>query len=67
MLPPFNPSHPDFVYDIGCYAVNKYIRGITIGLVDGRYSDVRQVNFGKPLQHLYKRYGSRAFSETEFR
>ena len=67
LIPSFGPKYPDFRTDIGCFAVNKYIRGIALGLTDGRYQDVRQINFGKPLFQLFQRYSHRTFSESEYR
>ena len=66
-MPPFNPKYPDFKTDIGVYPLNKYIRGIMMGIEEGRYEDVRKINVGKPLEQLFKRFSHTAFSETEYK
>jgi len=64
IIPKFSPKHPNFLLDVGCIAMTKYVKGILHKIETENLKDVRIINTGKPLSKLYDRFANRTFDDT---
>lgn len=66
IVPEFNPTKMDYQNDYWCVTINKYIKGMKVGMNSKISEDIRVYAVSKPITKIGERFSNRMLKDPEF-